>query len=146
MVRKRPGEGRVTRARKQSFHRLETRERMTGLESWSDACVREMMGLLGQEGVQVHVGASWEGQVCPRDWKYADVLADYTGQGQDASGGDLRCCFLWVKGVESDMGKQPCRRSWGRLQGEAATRCSLLFPNRCVPGSPWEGEGSEVKS
>lgn len=70
-----------------------------------------MMGLLGQEGVQVHAGASWEGQVCPRDWKYTDVLADYTGQGQDASGGDLRCCFLCIKGDQSDKGKRPCRCS-----------------------------------
>ena len=92
-----------------------------------------MTGLLGQEGVQGMHWASWEGQVCPPDWKYTDVLADYTGQGRDASAGDLRCSFLWVKGDQSDKRKRHCQWSWRRLRVETVTVCFFLFPNRLCP-------------
>lgn len=84
--------------------------------------------------------------MCP-DWKYTDVLADYTGQGQDASGGDLRCCFLCIKETRSDKGKRPCRDAadggcrW-RLS-LCASFCSHTAVSQALLG---EGKGSEAKS
>lgn len=65
------------------------------------------------------------------DWKYTDVLADYTGQGQDASGGDL--------GAPLRQGKIRVTRVNGpamQLTAAAGGDCHCVFPFVPTPSCP----------
>lgn len=84
--------------------------------------------------------------MCPPDWKYTDVLADYTGQGQDASGGDLRCYFLWSREIRVTSVNGTADAADGSCGWKLSLCVSFCSQTACVPGSPWEGKGSEVKS